>query len=155
MTSRRRSSHAAGRPGPPARRRRPCRVRERGFTLVEILVAVVVVVLLATVALPVYQQQVREARRAEAAAMLLEAANRQARYFADTESFAADLTLLGYASDPAVSETGSYALTASLTTGGYLLTATALGSQAGDTACATLTLASDGAQGATGGGDCW
>ena len=140
---------------PAGRRGHAPHHRTRGFTLTELMVVVAVAVLLATLALPAYQDHVRKARRAEAHGLLLEAANRQARHFADNEVFVGDLSLLGYPSDPAPSEGGHYELSATVTASGYLLTATAVDAQASDSECAALTLASDGAQGAMGGGDCW
>ena len=56
----------------------------RGSTLIELLVAVAVFTVVMAIAVPVYQDQVRKSRRAEARALLLDAANREHRFFADT-----------------------------------------------------------------------
>ena len=41
------------------------RRRQRGFTLVELVITVLIVAILASIALPAYQDQVRKSRRAE------------------------------------------------------------------------------------------
>lgn len=45
-----------------------------GFTLIEMMIAVVVAVVLVAIAFPSYREQVRKSRRADAQAVLLEAA---------------------------------------------------------------------------------
>lgn len=128
-----------------------------GFTLIEVLVVSILVAIIAAIALPVYQQQMREARRAEARRMLLDVMNREHRFFADNSVYTTSITTsLNFS--PAESENGHYALTATLiaATGQMTLTATPQGAQATDTDCATLTLSTTGAKGSTGGGSkCW
>ena len=134
----------------------------RGFTLIELLVAVVVFTIVIAIAVPIYQGQVRKSRRAEARALLLDAANREQRFFADSPNpaFTATMTDLGFPI-PAVSERGNYLLSAvtpapaPAPANSFRVTATAQGPQAADTACATLSLDSTGAKSSTGGGDCW
>ena len=130
-----------------------------GFTLIEVLVVSILVAIIAAIALPVYQQQMREARRAEARRMLLDVMNREHRFFADNSVYTTSITTsLNFS--PAESENGHYALTAAITTAtGQMqmtLTATPQGGQATDTDCATLTLSTTGAKDSTGGGSkCW
>lgn len=45
---------------------------QRGFTLIEIVITVLVVAILAAIALPAYQDQVRKSRRAEAKSHMLQ-----------------------------------------------------------------------------------
>lgn len=52
-----------------------------GFTLIELIVAVVVVAILARIAYPIYQDQVNRSRRAEGKAALLKAAQLQERNY--------------------------------------------------------------------------
>ena len=56
-------------------------MRANGFTLVELIVAVVIVAILAKVAYPIYQDQVNRSRRAEGKAALLKAAQLQERNY--------------------------------------------------------------------------
>lgn len=62
---------------------------QRGFTLLELMIAVVVVGILATVAYPAYLNQLQKARRAEAQATLLDIAARQQQFLLDTRSYRA------------------------------------------------------------------
>ncbi len=128
-----------------------------GFTLVEVLIVSVLVAVIAAIALPAYQQQVRKGRRAEGRAMLVDIVNREHRFFADNNSYTTDIT--GDLSfNPAQSENGHYALAVTSIggTGQMLLTATPQGGQADDAECAAFTLSTTGAKAATGGGDkCW
>ncbi len=133
-----------------------------GFTLIEVLVVSILVAVIAAIALPAYQQQVREGRRAEARRMLLDVMNREHRFFADNSFYTTSITAsLNF--NPAESENGHYNLSAlgnQTTPAGdpmqVILTATAQGGQAADTGCATLSVSTTGARGATGGGSkCW
>lgn len=126
----------------------------RGFTLIELLITVVVFAVVMAIALPVYQGKVRESRRADARALLLDAANREHRFFADNTAFTATVTDLGYP-NPAMSQQGFYQLGAVVGANGFTVTATPQGQQVADTACATLSLASNGTKTSTGGGACW
>jgi len=126
----------------------------RGFTLIELLITVVIFAVVTAIAVPVYQDKVRESRRADARALLLDAANREHRFFADNTAFTATVTDLGYP-DPAMSQQGFYQLGAVVGANGFTLTATPQGPQVADAACATLSLASNGTKTSTGGAACW
>ena len=128
----------------------------RGFSLIELLATVVIFTVVMAIAVPVYQGKVRESRRADARALLLDAANREHRFFADNNAFTATVTDLGYP-NPAMSQQGFYQLGAVVGANGFTVTATPPlgGQQEDDTACATLSLASNGTKTSTGGGACW
>ncbi len=74
-------------------RRRPCPVAPRrrraavGFTLIELMVALVLVGLLAAIALPAYFEQVARARRADVQAALLEDAGYMQHYYSAHDAF--------------------------------------------------------------------
>jgi len=53
--------------------------RHAGFTLIEMLVTVAVISILAAIAYPSYQDQVRRSRRAEAQSLLMDIGTRQGR----------------------------------------------------------------------------
>ena len=86
--------------------------KERGFTLIEIMIVVAIIGILVAIAFPSYQTHLRKGRRAEAQSFMLEAANRQQQYLMDARAYAlgsAFLTTLSLT--PATSVTNFYALT--------------------------------------------
>ena len=58
-----------------------------GFTLIEVLVAIVIVGILAAVAFPAYKEQVARTRRSEAQTVLLEDAQYMQRYYAANNTY--------------------------------------------------------------------
>ena len=74
----------------------------RGFTLIELMIAVAVVAILAMIAIPTYTAQMVKGRRSSAEAVLLDIAQRQQQYFLDSRAYAPDVaTLLGTTTTPA------------------------------------------------------
>jgi type IV pilus assembly protein PilE len=69
--------------------------RERGFTLIEVMVTVAIVAILAGVALPSYRDHMRKSRRAEAQAYLMAVASRQQQFLLDTRGYAPNLATVG------------------------------------------------------------
>lgn len=120
-----------------------------GFTLMEMMVAVAIIAILASIALPNYTQFLRESRRADAMLALQQIQIEQEKLRAECTSYAATLTgtracgVLGY--PKSTSPDDFYNLTLSgVTATGYTATATATGSQASDTSCPSLVLQVDG-----------
>jgi len=66
----------------------------RGFTLIELMVAAGVVAILAAIAYPSYMAQMVKSRRASAETTLLDIAQRQQQYLLDVRGYAADVTTL-------------------------------------------------------------
>jgi len=60
----------------------------RGFTLIELMIALVVAGLLAAIAYPGYQQYVQRGRRADAKGSLVEMAQFMERYYSENNSYA-------------------------------------------------------------------
>lgn len=56
-------------------------MRERGFTLLELMIVVVVISILTSFAVPAYQEQVRKGRRADAMAAMNETAQALERFY--------------------------------------------------------------------------
>lgn len=115
----------------------------RGFTLIELMVVVAIVGIIASIAYPSYVGYMNQARRADAMTTLIQLQLAQERYRANNPLYGT-LANLGFA---AVSPEGNYALTVVLQADaslGYTATATAQAAQAGDNACATLSLNQDG-----------
>ena len=69
---------------------------QRGVTLLELMVVVVIVGILASVAYPSYQSFTLRARRADAQQTLMDIAARQERFFGDNRNYATTFAQLGY-----------------------------------------------------------
>ena len=82
----------------------------QGVTLMELMIVVMIVGILAAVAYPNYRDYAARAKRNEAKAALLQIATNQERFYLNNNSYANELTQLGFATDPAVSPTGSYTI---------------------------------------------
>ena len=64
----------------------------RGFTLIEVMIVVAVIGILAAIAYPSYQSQIRKSNRAAAQALLMDAANKQQLYLTSRREYASTLT---------------------------------------------------------------
>ncbi len=129
-----------------------------GFTLVELLVTIAIVGILVGVAYPSYVSYVQDTRRSEAQAALIDLANRQEMYYLDHHKYAANLKDdLGKDADPFITENGYYSIETSSaikTTVDFILTATPINQQAGDTDCAFLAITNELTKTATN-TNCW
>ncbi|WP_428310073.1 type IV pilin protein [Hydrocarboniphaga sp.] len=67
----------------------------RGYGLIELAVAISLIALLASIAVPTYQRVVRKTHRSSAIAALMELHLRQEKYRADNAAYATALTQLG------------------------------------------------------------
>lgn len=113
------------------------RKKSTGFTLVELMIVVAIIGIIAAVAYPSYQDQVRKSKRTDGHSKVMDAMARQERYFSENNTYTADMTDLGYTADPVDSDNKHYkidgAACASKTIAQCVkLTATAQGGQASD-----------------------
>lgn len=115
-----------------------------GFTLIEIMVVVAIVAILASIALPAYNEQIRKSRRADVQRQVVTRAQDLERYFSTNGMY---VTAAGGAtcggSDPA---SAHYAIATACTDTTFTITATpgSSGPQASD---GTQTLTQSGARG--------
>jgi type IV pilus assembly protein PilE len=127
-------------PSQPARRAPGYRIR--GLTLIEIMVVVAIIGILASIALPMYQDNVLKSRRRTAQSCLAEQAQFMERYYTTNTGNPLSYTGASLPTSACLTDLASY-YSISLTTQqaqAFTLTATALGSQTGDTTCTNLTL---------------
>lgn len=132
----------------------------RGVTLIELMIAMAIVAILVGVAYPSYMDSVRKGRRADAQAVMLEAAQFMERFA--TENLRYDQTLAGVAvalpaqlsKAPRDGSTQHYTISLQVATQStYTLRAVPTGSMLND-ACGTMTLTDAGVKGAVK-TDCW
>jgi type IV pilus assembly protein PilE len=115
-------------------------MRNRGFTLIEIMIAIVIVAILTAIALPAYTNQLRKSSRAEALSFLTTVAGNEQQYLLNRRAYASTLGDLKVAAPADLN--GKYAFTVAAAAGPpptFTLTATAIGAQAND-ACPTLVI---------------
>ena len=121
----------------PARQPRHPRAALRGFSLIEVLIAVAVVGVLASLALPSFEAQLLRARRIDALVSMLQLQGAQERWRGHGVGYGS-LTDLGV---PSVTAAGHYVLqVVSADEDGYEMRASATGSQARDTGCRHMAL---------------
>lgn len=145
------------------------RSKQKGVTLMELMIVVVIIGIIAAIAYPSYTQFIAKTKRAAGTSVLLQIADRQQQFFMDNKQFATKFTSLGYASDAMmVNEDGTIvtssdprrtykiALSGASATA-YTVEAIPQMVQASkDAKCGTMTLTNSGVKGHSGSGDnCW
>lgn len=147
----------------------------KGFTLIELVVTMLIAAILAAVAIPAYSNYVRKAHRTDAKNALLDMASLEERYFSTNYIYSSSFTDLGYGTAGTSINVGSgyYSVSAPVignaqpptptspgTPATYSITAIAINDQFKDTSCRTFTITSAGVQTATDSGGnpattCW
>lgn len=120
--------------------------RTAGFTLIELMITVAIVGILAAIAYPSYQDQVRKSRRAEAQSLLMDIGSRQQQRLLDARNYSASTAGLNIDIPPSVSS--HYTITMTAPAGAPpTFTATATPKQGQDKdKCGTMTLNNIGAK---------
>jgi type IV pilus assembly protein PilE len=141
------------------------KVKQDGFTIIEVMVTVVIVSVLSAIAYPAYTQYIVRAKRSAAEGFLFTVANKQEQALLNARTYFSVAT--GTATEwSAVSVTvpkevfDNYTITvAASASPAYTVTAAPIGSQAvNDAKCGNLTLTNVGAKGITGTSsvsECW
>jgi len=131
------------------------KTKQRGFTLIELMIVVAVVAILAAIATPSYLEHVRKSKRAQAKADLVEYMQLAERYHTVNNTY------VGFALPTAQSprEAGAparYTLADNATQSTYTITATAVSPQDADR-CGNLSLNQAGVKTNSKGvlSDCW
>lgn len=108
--------------------------RSKGFTLVELLIVVVILGILASIAIPAYQDSVMSSKRGAVQSDLMSFANAMERYFTENGTYVgATAAGVYYTQSPTTGGAANYTLSVSSATAStYTLTATATGTMAGD-----------------------
>jgi type IV pilus assembly protein PilE len=132
-------------------------LRARGFTLTEMVIAVAIAAILASIAIPSYQGMLIKSRRADAKVALEDLANRLERYYADFNTYVG--APLSNTSSPKGYYALSFTTASSATNFTIQATRVATGPQANDTICGDFTLDQDENKGIVNGSgtvaECW
>jgi len=117
--------------------------KSKGFTLIELMIVVAIVAILAAIALPSYQEQVRKSRRAQARSDLAEIVQGLERSFTVNRSYASTVYSLPFNHSPReAAGSGFYTLSfASQTATTYKVQAVPVaGSGQANDRCGTLSI---------------
>ena len=121
--------------------------KQRGVTLIELIVVMVIVGILAAIAIPSYRQYIIKSNRRAAQSVMMDIGSRERQYFVANRVYATKAQL-AYALSPDVSDNYTYDIT--LDAGpppGFTINFTAAGGQTDD---GDLSLTSDGTKGPAG-----
>jgi len=138
--------------------------QQRGFSLMELMVAVTIIGIIVAVALPSYNSHMLNTRRTTATSCVVELAQFMERMYTTSMDYSLDnageATVLPASSCRNDLE-DFYTLSLEATAQAFILTATPIGAQEQDTSCGVLTLNQSGARTAAGSGaaakvrECW
>lgn len=130
------------------------KTKQKGFTLIELMIAVAIIGILTSVGYPSYQNHIRKAKRVEAQGALVAFATAMEQWRVENNSYKVGTdgtTISDIFSNQVPTDGGTKTYTLSLVSDAtsYTLTATPDGAQTSDE-CGTLTLTNTGEKGANG-----
>ena len=124
--------------------------KQRGFTLIELMIAMAIVAILSAIAYPSYQKHILKGYRANAQAAMMDIANREQQFLLSDRVYGdhVGLAATGYTLPVEIVSRYSYTIActgpnAACTAGAvpaFTITFTAIGAQVNDTGATTLTL---------------
>lgn len=125
--------------------------RYSGFTMIELLVALAILGLIISLALPSYRDSIRKTNRSDAHITLSRLATLQERYFFQNNKYTgdfADILSSATSGDPLATDEGHYVVVLTVTGSGtgWNMVATPVGDQTNDAECQSLTLTSLGSK---------
>ena len=129
----------------------------RGFTLIELVIAMAILAIITTIAYASYSNQIQHSRRSDALTSVGGISSSLERCYAQTYTY---LGCGSAAAGTAASQNGYYSISTVVAATAYTLTATPVGGQAGDTTCASFILSNSGQSATNTGGTnetttCW
>jgi len=135
----------------------------KGFTLIELMIAVVVISIIAAIAYPSFMEQIKKARRSDAKQSLMAVAAKLEQFYQDNKGYptVANMARLGYGGTTFTSPEDYYTISfnGAPTSTSYSIQADpAATSQAADTGCAIFRLDHLGVKSVTGtlsAAKCW
>lgn len=88
-------------------------IRNKGFTLIELMIVVAIAGVIASIALPSYAEMMRKAKRSDAKVELLRIAQLQENFFVQNLSYAKSLQQLAFSTNSIKSSKGLYQISIS------------------------------------------